>query len=74
MVGDWYARLRAGEEIVARSTKVAVAEQEGEGEEHQSHVDYYKAELERRMGSAAAGTALRIAPRLRTGGDGGEGG
>jgi pimeloyl-ACP methyl ester carboxylesterase len=74
VVGDWYARLRAGEEIVARSTKVAVAEQEGEGEEHQSHVDYYKAELERRMGSAAAGTALRIAPRLRTGGNGDEGG
>jgi pimeloyl-ACP methyl ester carboxylesterase len=74
VVGDWYARLRAGDEIVARSTKVAVGEQEGEGEEHRSHVDFYKAELERRMGSAAAGTALRIAPRLRTGGDGGEGG
>ena len=42
-----------------------MGEQEGEGEEHQSHVDFYKAELERRMGSAAAGTALRIAPKLR---------
>ena len=62
VVADWFARLRAGEDVVARSTKVAVGEQEGEGEEHQSHVDFYKAELERRMGSAAAGTALRIAP------------
>jgi pimeloyl-ACP methyl ester carboxylesterase len=65
VVDDWFARQRAGEPVVSRSTKIAVGEQEGEGEEHQSHVDFYKAELERRMGSAAAGTALRIAPKLR---------
>lgn len=73
VVADWFARVGAGEEIVARSTKVAVGEQEGEGEEHQSHVDFYKAELERRMGSAAAGTALRIAPKRPGGPAGGRG-
>ncbi|HKY69160.1 MAG TPA: alpha/beta fold hydrolase [Acidimicrobiales bacterium] len=67
VVADWFARVGAGDEIVSRSTKVAVGEQEGEGEEHQEHVDFYKAELERRMGSAAAGTALRIAPKLAGG-------
>lgn len=72
VVADWHARLRAGETIESRSTKVSVGEQEGEGAEHQEHVEFYKAELERRMGSAAAGTALRIGPRRSrsAGGDG----
>ena len=69
VVDDWFARRRAGEEVVSRTTKVAVGEQEGEGEEHQSHVDFYRAELERRMGSAAAGTALRIAPKPHRAGE-----
>ena len=74
VVADWFARLRAGEAIESRSTKVTVGDQEGEGAEHQSHVDFYKAELERRMGSAAAGTALRVGPRVRRSGPGAGGG
>lgn len=77
VVADWFARQRAGEVVESRTTKVNVGEQEGEGAEHQEHVDFYKAELERRMGSAAAGTALRVGPgranragRARASGDG----
>jgi pimeloyl-ACP methyl ester carboxylesterase len=63
VVLDWFRRVRAGEQVTKRTRMVAVGEHEGEGAEHQEHVDFYKAELERRMGSAAGATALRIAPR-----------
>ncbi|MBN2623635.1 MAG: alpha/beta fold hydrolase [Acidimicrobiales bacterium] len=68
VVADWYTRLRVGEAVESRSVKVAVGEQEGEGAEHQDHVEFYKAELERRMGSAVTGTALRVAARPPGGG------
>ena len=69
VVADWYARQRAGEPVARRLRRVAVGDHEGDGAEHQEHVDFYKAELERRMGSAAAGTALRVGPaRPRVGG------
>jgi pimeloyl-ACP methyl ester carboxylesterase len=62
LVVDWFERVRAGEAIVPRTHQVAVGEHEGEGAEHQEHVDYYRAELERRMGAAVGATALRVAP------------
>jgi pimeloyl-ACP methyl ester carboxylesterase len=62
VVADWYGRLRRGEPVVSRSRRVEVGEAEGEGALHQEHVDFYKAELERRMGAAAGRTALRVAP------------
>jgi hypothetical protein len=62
VVADWYGRLRRGEPIRSRSRRIAVGEAEGEGALHQEHVDFYKAELERRMGAAAGHTALRVVP------------
>jgi pimeloyl-ACP methyl ester carboxylesterase len=67
LIVDWFDRVRAGEEIVPRTLHVRVGDHEGEGAEHQEHVDFYRAELERRMGAAAGATALRVAPARRAG-------
>jgi pimeloyl-ACP methyl ester carboxylesterase len=63
IVGDWYAARRRGEPAVRATRRIKVGEAEGEGAMHQEHVDFYKAELERRMGAAAGATNIRIAPR-----------
>jgi pimeloyl-ACP methyl ester carboxylesterase len=63
VVADWYGRLGRGVPIVSRSRRIDVGEAEGEGALHQEHVDFYKAELERRMGAALGHTAIRVAPR-----------
>jgi len=63
-VAGWYARLRQGDLVSAHTRRVDVADGEGEGAIHQEHVDFYKTELERRMGAAVGATALRIAPTV----------
>ena len=67
VVADWYGRLRRGVTIEPATHRVAVGEAEGEGAMHQEHVDFYKAELERRMGAAMGHTAVRIEARPRGG-------
>lgn len=63
IVDDWYAARRRGEPARRETRRIEVGESEGEGAMHQEHVDFYKAELERRMGAAAGATNIRIAPR-----------
>ena len=63
-VAGWYTRLRRGDPVSAHTRRVDVADGEGEGAMHQEHVDFYKTELERRMGAAVGATALRIAPTV----------
>jgi pimeloyl-ACP methyl ester carboxylesterase len=65
VVADWYGRLRRGVTIEPATHRVEVGEAEGEGAMHQEHVDFYKAELERRMGAAMGHTAVRIEARPR---------
>lgn len=63
LVVDWYGRRRRGEPAPRRTRRVDVGAGEGEGAMHQEHVDFYRGELERRMGAAAPATARRVAPR-----------
>jgi pimeloyl-ACP methyl ester carboxylesterase len=63
LVADWYARLGRGEPVGRVTRRIEVGEAEGEGAVHQEHVDFYKAELQRRMGAAAGATAVRVGPR-----------
>ena len=49
LVRDWFARLRAGEQITSRTQKVRIRDSEGSGADHRSKVDFYKAELMRRQ-------------------------
>ena len=57
LVRDWFTRICAGEAIVGRSRKLAVREGEGEGAEHRSTVEMYKAMLNRRQREEAGGNS-----------------
>ncbi len=63
VVAGWYAARRRGDPVARVTRRVEVGEAEGQGAMHQEHVDFYKAELERRMGAAAGATALKVVPR-----------